>query len=621
VRKVGDLQAPPKADDRLLISPPFITFHPTQTTPRSAPYPMDKKEISTILDEMGTILELQGANPFKSRAYHNAARVVEGLTKDVTELVESGEIGEVKGIGETIAGVISDLVHSGRSKEHQSLRKAFPEGVLDMLKIPGLGPKRVKLIYEKLKIRSLGELEKAAQANRLASLEGFGEKTEENILKGIESLRKRGQKSLYPKAAEAAKRVYDLLMKRKEIVRGEIAGSLRRRKEIIGDIDIVVSAKDAHRAAIMEVFTTHPDVESVVARGETKSSVLLRSGINCDLRIVNDGEFPFALNYFTGSKEHNVEMRSRAKKYGWSLNEYGFSELGVEQKRGRAKQIVKCRDEADIYKALDLTYIPPELRENMGEIEASGNRVLPRLIEEKDIKGTFHCHTTASDGANTLDEMVQAAIALGWEYLGIADHSKAVAYAHGLTEERVYGQQKEIDSLNLRLKNFRIFKGTECDILPNGELDWSEKVLESFEYVVASVHSSFRMTQADMTRRIIKALKNKYVTMLGHPTGRLLLSREGYPVDLVQVINAAADYGKVIEINAHPTRLDLDWRLCKYAKEKGVMLAINPDAHTTEGLSDVFFGVGIARKGWLEKKDILNAQSEHSVLDYLQLAS
>lgn len=581
---------------------------------------MDNKAVASVLEEMGTLLEIQGANPFKSRAFHNAARVVEGLTKDLTEIIENEELLELGGIGKSIAEIITDLVKKGSSKEYTTLRKSFPDGIVDMLKIQGLGPKKVKVLYEKLKITSVDKLEEAARKDRLSSLAGFGAKSEENILKGIAALRRRSEKSLYPKAADAAQRVFDAMMKHKEILRGEIAGSLRRRKEVIGDIDLVVSAQDAHRAKLMDAFVSHPDVETVLAKGETKSSVVLKAGISCDLRIVNDREFPFALNYFTGSKEHNVELRSRAKKYGWSLNEYGFSEIGAEETRGKAKRVVRCKDEADIYKALDLVYIPPELRENTGEIAAAEEGKLPRLLSDQDIRGTFHCHTTYSDGVNSVEEMALAAKALGWEYLGIADHSKVVAYAHGLTEERVKEQFREIDRLNGRLEGFRIFKGTECDILPNGNLDWPEHVLASFEYVVASVHSGFTMSGAEMTKRIIKAIRNKHVTMIGHPTGRLLLSRDPYAVDMIKVIDAAAEYGKVIEINSHPTRLDLDWRLCKYAREKGVTIAINPDAHAREGLRDVPYGVGVARKGWLEKKDVLNARRLEGVLEYLQLS-
>jgi DNA polymerase (family 10) len=575
---------------------------------------MDKKEISSVLEEMGTLLELQGANPFKSRAFHNAARALEGLTGDIRELADSGELLKVKGIGTSIAAIIKDLATKGRSKEYAELRKGIPDGVLDMLRIQGLGPKKVKILHDKLKLKTLDQLEKAARADKLATLEGFGQKTQENILEGIQALRSRSDKHLYSVAEQAALSVYSTIRKERGVVRAEIAGSLRRRKEVIGDIDIVLSAREADRKRLMQVFVSHPDVASVVAHGETKSSVTLKSGINCDLRIVEDREFPFALNYFTGSKEHNVEMRSRARKRGLSLNEYGFSRVGEEEAGKGKKSVVSCADENDIYKAVGLAYVPPELRENGNEFAAAESGKLPRLVAMDDIRGTFHCHTTYSDGVNTLEQMAEGAKQLGWDYLGIADHSPVAAYAGGLSKERLKAQLKEIDTINQRATGFRLLKGTECDILPNGDLDWPDAVLATLEYVVVSVHSSFRMSEAEMTKRITKALKNKYVTMLGHPTGRLLLSRDAYPVNMTDVINIAADYGKCIEINAHPMRLDLDWRLCGYAKEKGVAIAINPDAHAIAGLRDVTFGVGIARKGGLERGDIVNTRTLDEVL-------
>jgi len=576
---------------------------------------VNKNAVAAILEEMGSLLELQGANPFKARAFYAAARTIEGLTRDLQAVVESGEIADQKGIGKSIAAIVTELVTTGKSREHAELRAAVPGTLLEMLKIQGMGPKKAKILYEKLRIKSVDELEKAARAGRLATLEGFGQKTQENILRGIESYRTSSGRSLYPAAAEAGEAVLASLRALKEVQRSELAGSLRRKKEVIGDVDIVLSARDTHRARIMEAFVTHPRVERVVARGETKSSVMLAGGIACDLRIVTDEEYPFALHYFTGSKEHNVAMRSRALRFGWSLNEYGFSKAAGGEKRGKARRIVRCASEADIYAALELAFIPPELRENSGELEAAGEDALPELVQEKDIRGTFHCHTDYSDGVNTLEEMVEAAQALGWRYLGIGDHSKGAAYAGGLSAERVREQCKHIDRLNASLKNFTVFKGTECDILPSGELDWPDRVLASFDYVVISVHSSFKMSEADMTRRIIRALKNRYVTMLGHPTGRLLLSREAYPVDMVKVIDAAADYGKMIEINAHPLRLDLDWRLVRYAREKKVLVPINPDAHTTDGLADVRYGVGIAQKGWLRKGDVPNTRSAAEVTE------
>lgn len=577
---------------------------------------MDKKQVAAILDEMGTLFELKGENPFKCRAFHNAARVIEALTMDLGGLVDSDDLRSIKGIGEHLAEIITDLVKSGKSKEYEQLKASLPEGLLQMVRIPGLGPKRIKVLYEKLKLKSISELKEACENHRLAKLEGFGEKTEENILKGIELLTKSSDKHLYPHAWESAEKIMTALEKLKEVKRCEVAGSLRRKKEIIGDIDIVVSAEERHREKIFDVFVSDPEVQSIIARGETKSSVLLKAGINCDVRIVNDAEYPFALNYFTGSKEHNVEMRSRARAYGLSLNEYGFTRVeGAAGKKVRS--IPRCKDESEIYASLDLAYVPPELRENMGEIEAAEKEQLPKLIEDEDVRGTFHCHTNYSDGANTLEEMAEAARRLGWAYLGIADHSKVAAYAGGLSENKVKQQLKEIDKLNARLKNFRLFSGTEVDILPDGTLDYSDKLLAKLDHVVASIHSKFKMTEAEATKRVIKAIKNKYVTMVGHPTGRLLLSREGYPINMVEVINAASDYGKAIEINAHPMRLDLDWRLVKYAKQKKVPIFINPDAHNTDGLRDVFYGVGIARKGWLEAKDVVNAWDLKKVEKYL----
>ncbi len=574
---------------------------------------MDKKVVAEILDEMGTLFEIKGENPFKCRAYHNGARVVEALTQDIDELVKTGGIKEIKGIGPGLAETIKELVSTGSSKGFEALKSSLPTGLLEMVKIQGLGPKRIKILYEKLKIGSIPELKKACEEHRLAKLDGFGEKTEENILKGIELRTRVSDKHLYSEAKDSADEILKLVRKLKEVKRCEVAGSLRRKKEIIGDIDIVVGAEKKNRAKIFKAFVTHPAVESVIGQGETKASVLLKSGINCDMRIVEDAEYPFALNYFTGSKEHNVEMRSRARKVGWSLNEYEFSKIEGEK---NVKRPPACKEEGDIYGALGLSYVPPELRENVGEFEAAEKGKIPSLIEETDLKGTFHCHTTASDGSNSLAEMVDAAKQLGWQYLGIADHSKVAVYANGLTPERVRAQQKEIDKLNGSLSKFRVFKGTEVDILTDGTLDFNDKVLSSFDYVVASIHSKFKMTESEATKRVIRALKNKYVTILGHPTGRLLLSRDGYPLNLIEVINAASDYGKSIEINAHPVRLDLDWRLVKYAKEKGVRICINPDAHNVDGLKDVRFGVGIARKGWLETKDVVNCWNVKEVENF-----
>ena len=580
---------------------------------------MDKKEIARILDEIGTLLELRGDNPFKCRAYHNASRIISSLTEDLTSIIENDEWKSIKGIGDALSQKIEELHKTGSSKYYEDLKKSFPEGLFEILRIHGLGPKKIKILYEDHNIQTIDQLKRAAEEHKLAELDGFGQKSEENILRSINLFYKNIDKHLYPDARDAASKIVDAIIKHPGVIRCEIAGSLRRCKEIIGDIDILASAKPNAEQSVMDLFIKHPDVEKVIAHGKTKSTVLLTSGINCDLRVVSKKEFPFALAYLTGSKEHNIEMRSLAKQFGWSLNEYGFSNTGAISKNRKSGRAPNCINEDDIYKALGLQYIPPEMRENMGEIEAARSNNLPKLIEKSDIRGTFHCHTTYSDGIHPLIDMAEAAQRLGWEYLGIADHSKAAAYAGGLSESDVKQQLKEIEQLNKRLNNFRIFTGTESDILPDGSLDWSSKILERFDYVIISIHSKFTMTEKESTKRIIKALKNKYVTMIGHPTGRLLLEREGYPINMIEIIDAAADYGKMIEINSHPQRLDLDWRLCKYAKGKSMKVSINPDAHDREGLSDVFYGVGIARKGWMEKKDVFNTLPLEGIQQFLQI--
>lgn len=564
---------------------------------------MDKKRVAEILEEMGTILDLQGANPFRSRAFHNGAIIVGGLADDLAEIVRAKTLTEIDGIGKGLAQIIEDLVTTGKSDEYEALKRSIPPGLLDIMRIPGLGPKRIKLLHERLGIESVEDLKNAAEQHRLSDVEGFGEKMEQNILRRIERLKKSSDRHLLSTALTAATDVVEQLKRLPSVRQCEIAGSLRRRKETIGDIDIVVAAAEKDRPGIMESFVKLG--ESSVARGDTKSSIVLKAGISCDLRIVTESEFPFAMNYFTGSKEHNVEMRSLARKKGWSLNEYGFSPV----EEGSRKKGPICKDEAELYEFLGLRYIPPELRENMGEFDAARENRLPDLVEETDLQGTFHCHTDYSDGANTLEEMSEAVRKRGWKYWGVADHSRAAAYAGGMTVEKAKAQLKAIDALNKKLSGVRIFKGIECDIMADGSLDYQDRVLAQYEYVIASIHGKFNMTEEEATKRLIKALKNKYVTMLGHPTGRVLLSRDGYPVNMAQVIQAAADYGKAIEINAHPYRLDLDWRLVRLAREKGVLIAINPDAHNVDGLNDVRYGIGVARKGWLEKKDVLNTWS------------
>ncbi|MFH0799153.1 MAG: DNA polymerase/3'-5' exonuclease PolX [Pseudomonadota bacterium] len=570
---------------------------------------MDKHGVANMLSEVAMLLELKGENPFKVRAYENASRAIDNLTDDLAGLVAEGKLTSIKGIGRNIADHIAEIMKSGTFKEYDELRSKVPEGVVQILSIPGLGPKRVKYLWEELRIKSPGELEMVCKRHMIDGLPGFGEKMEKNILAGIESLKRFAGQRLFSDAAAEARAVHDAVKLWPEVARSEVAGSIRRRKEIVRDIDILVSTRDP--AKVMDRFVHLPGIERVVQHGDTKSEVVLSSGIQCDLRAVKDGEYPFALHYFTGSKEHNVAMRLLAKKAGLKLNEYGLF-------RGASKKSIACMDEAGIFKALGLEYIEPELRENTGEIEAAAKAKLPKLVEEGDLKGVIHAHSNYTDGSASIEGMAKAARSLGYSYLAITDHSKAVTIAHGMKPADVKRQHKEIDALNGKLNGFRVLKGIEVDIMAGGELDFDDDILATFDIVIAAVHSRFGMNEKDMTDRIVKAISNPYVCILAHPTGRLLLAREGYAVDMKKVIDTAAGHGTAIEINAHPSRLDLDWRWCKYAKERGAKMAICPDAHQPEGLVDVAYGVGIARKGWLEKGDVLNCLGVDALIKHFR---
>lgn len=560
---------------------------------------MTKKEIIKLLEEISIMLELKGENPFKSRAYQNAARAIETMSGDVFELVSNNEIDKVPGIGKAIADKLKTLITSGTLPYYDELKASIPEGLFEILQIPGLGPKKVKLIWEKLNITTIGELEYACTENRLRDLPNFGQKSQDNILLGIERRKKYNERFFYHQALSEAEDLLTYIKKNPQIIRAELAGSLRRKKETVKDIDIVASAHAPGQLQIMDHFINYPDKERVTGKGKTKSGIILNSGIPCDLRIVSDDQFPFALHHFTGSKEHNTAMRQRAKSKKLTMNEYGIFTENKEKSRS-------CQSEADIFSELGLHYIPPELRENYGEIEAAANGSLPDLVEEKDLIGLFHVHTTFSDGANTIKETALCCQEMGFKYLGISDHSKSAFYANGLTEDRIKEQHDEIDALNAGFDNFTILKGIESDILPNGKLDYNDSVLQSFDFIIGSVHGSFKMSEAEMTTRICTALENPYLTMLGHPTGRLLLGREAYQVNMPRILETAAKYNKIIEINANPHRLDLDWRWGKLANELGVKTAINPDAHSLSGLEDYRIGLGIARKGWFPADGVVN---------------
>ena len=568
---------------------------------------MDKATIAEVLEKIATLLELKDENPFKIRAYTNAARSLETWGGNVADLHDEETLEKIPGIGKAIAAKIKELVENGSLKFFDELRAEFPADILELFSLPGLGAKKIKALHGKLQVSSIAQLHEACVAGRVAELPGFGKTTQEKLCRAIDERQKyAGSFHLGMIAAEAEMLQSDLRA-HSEALHVCIAGSYRRRKEIVRDLDFIVATSAP--AEITALFVHHSLVESVIAQGPTKSSVRLRSGIQCDLRVVTAAEYPFALNYFTGSKEHNIVMRNRALQRGWTLNEYRLGEAppdSAAKSKKTERKIPAIRDEEELYRALDLDYVPAELRENCGEFEAAATGTLPRLLEAENLRGTFHCHTTASDGHNSLEEMAAAAQELGLQYLGIADHSRSSIQAHGLDAARLRVQVARLRQLNREFENFRLFAGVECDILRDGSLDFPDDVLAELDYVVASVHSAFTLSKGDMTRRIIRAMNNPHVTMLAHPTGRLLLKRDPYAVDIPAIIEAAAETGTWIEINAAPKRLDLDWRWWSLAKEKGVKCVINPDAHRTERLQELWFGVGVARKGWLTKADVMN---------------
>jgi len=569
---------------------------------------MDKATIANVLEKIATLLELKGENPFKIRAYTNAARSLETWGGNISDLRDEETLEKIPGIGKAIAAKIKELVETGSLRFFEDLRSEFPAEILELFSLPGLGAKKIKALYEQLQVSSIAQLQEACTAGRVAELPGFGKTTQEKLCQAIaERTKHAGSFRLGAIAAEAEILQADLRA-HPDALHVCIAGSYRRKKEIVRDLDFIVATSAP--AEITAIFVQHPLVESVIAQGPTKSSVRLSSGIQCDLRVVSGTDYPFALNYFTGSKEHNIVMRNRALQKGWTLNEYRIApappaDAAAKGKKAAAK-IPEVREEADLYRALGFDYIPPELRENCGEFEAAAAGTLPRLVEPENLRGTFHCHTTASDGHNTLEEMAAAAQALGLQYLGIAEHSRSSIQARGVDAARLREQVAAIRKLNREFDDFRLFAGVECDILRDGALDFDDDVLAELDYVVASVHSAFTLSEADMTRRIIRAMSNPFVTMLAHPTGRLLLKRDAYAVDIPALIDAAAETGTWIEINAAPKRLDLDWRWWPLAKEKGVKCVINPDAHRTERLQELWFGIGVARKGWLTKAEVMN---------------
>ena len=567
---------------------------------------MDKDQIAEILTEIGTLLELKGENTFKTRAYVNAARTLETLSEPLDKLIAENRLGEIKGIGEALQKKITELAVNGKLPYYEELKSSIPPGLLEMLQIPGVGPKKVKALYENLGIKTVDELEAACNTGKVADLEGFGAKTQVKILEGISRRRSYASRHLLSDALPLAESLLEALRLHPAVIRCSFGGSLRRHREVIGDIDLLASSK--HPEDVLDFFAEQPGILNVIAKGGTKASVLLDGGIQCDLRVVSDAEFPSALMYFTGSKEHNIRMRQRAIDRGLRLNEYGLFRSKTETRD--PKLLVPCQTEEAIFEELGLHYLPPEMREDMGELSLAEEGLVPRLIEWSDLKGSLHNHSTWSDGHQRPADIAKAMSELGLAYWGITDHSKSSFQANGLDVGRVRQQLREIQDINDQLaaqeNDFRLLTGCEVDILKDGKLDFPDDLLAELDVVIASIHQSFTQSEAETTARLLAAAQNPYVHMLGHLTGRLLLEREPYKINHQAVIDACAETGTWIELNASPLRFDMDWRHWPYAKSKGVKCVVNCDAHRFEHAGFLRLGAGIARKGWLEKKDVVN---------------
>lgn len=579
---------------------------------------MDKEKVIAVLMEIEVLLELKGENVFKCRAYGNAARAIENLEEPLEVVVKEKRLGQIKGIGEGLQKKITELVETSRLVYYEELKASVPPGLLEMLNIPSLGPKKVKALYEKLQITSVEQLRQACLHNLVAQLEGFGEKTQAKLLEGIQFRQQYAARHLLVDVLILAEPILENLRAHPDVIRCSTAGSVRRCRETIGDVDFLVSSNQP--AAVIGLFCSQPGIMKVVARGDTKATVIVEGGIQADLRVVTDAEYPFALAYFTGSKEHNIVLRQRAIQRGLRLNEYGLFRSHEETRD--ASLLEPCQTEDDIYNKLGLAYVPPELREDHGEFDAAENNTLPRLIEWTDLKGSLHNHSAWSDGRGSVADIADWALDLGCDYWAINDHSHSSFQAHGLDSSQLKTQIREINNVNQQLAgrgcSFRLLTGIEVDILGDGHLDLPDEVLSTLDVVVASLHQGFSSSEADNTRRLIQAARNPFVHMLGHLTGRLLLEREPYPVNQKAVIDACAETGTWIELNAHPLRLDMDWRQWPYAKSKGVKCVINCDAHRREHAQYLRVGAGIARKGWLTKRDVINTLPLNELIEALR---
>ena len=576
---------------------------------------MDKKDIIEVLERIGTMMEIKGENPFKIRAYSAGARTLQTMEEDLGEVIEEGRLGDIPGIGKALTEKIETLYSTGELEFYHKLVASVPSGLMDLLDIPGLGGKKIKVLHEQLEVDSIESLTVACQEGRVAELKGFGKKTEEKILSGIKNREAYAARHLWWDARARVEQILPGLEELPEVERVEAAGSFRRGMETVGDLDFLVAS--ANPAPIMDWFTSMDGITEVTAHGETKSSVRFEGGMQADLRVVPSEQFYFALHHFTGSKDHNVRMRQKALSLGLSLSEWG---LRPEEEKDSSRKAgpVEANSEEDIFTVLGLQFVPPALREGMGEVEAAERNELPELLEFSDLKGCFHNHTTASDGRNTLEEMAGEADRRGWEYLGISDHSKASFQANGLDEERLIKQVQAIKEINQSGK-FRVhlFSGSEVDILSGGKLDFEDSDLDSLDYVVASVHAGLTQDEETMTARLIKVLEHPQVTMLGHLSGRLLLKREPSRMNIQKIIDAAIANGKIIELNANPMRLDMDWRHWRRAAEKGLLCCINPDAHALHHFDFQQVGVLAARKGWLTAREVFNTRTLVEVKEYL----
>ena len=569
---------------------------------------MTNKEITSILSELANLMEINGENKFKVRAYDNASRRIEEIDQELHILAEQGELENIKGIGKGIADTIREILDEGYSLQLEEVRAELPDGLLELINIPGLGPKRAHQLYKELSIVDIESLKKSLEDGEVRKLKGFGEKSEEKLLKSLVNYEDYRQVHILYKALLKSEEIKQYLEKTDKITRIETAGSIRRRKELIGDIDILAASDFGQD--VSNLFVEAPFVKEVIVKGDKKTSILTENNFQLDLRVVSEEEFSAALQYFTGSKEHNVKMRERAKKYGFKLNEYGLF---------NGEERVELNDEADIYHALDLEYVIPELREDRGEVEAAEEERLPDSIKLKDIRGDLHMHSRYTDGAYSIEELIGEARKRGYEYIAITDHSQSLKVAHGMSKENLWKQLEEIDGLQEKYDDIKIFKGIEVDIDFNGNLDYPDDILARLDLVIASIHSGFNQSKEQITSRIIKAMESPYVNIIGHLRGRIIKKRESYPVDVDRVIDKAVETGTCLEINASPYRLDIDDIISRQAKSKGIKIAINTDSHHLLEFDDMILGVAVARRGWLEKDDIINAMEVKQLSNFLSL--